>query len=82
MRMLRGCEPVRIVILSRFLCARRLQVKYRTPLAVGFLIGASFMMVNLMLITATVSGSAGTVSGVQAVTAFASLLLIFIVSSA
>ena len=56
------------------------QVNYRTPLAVGFLIGSSFMMVNLMLITAVVSGSSANVSGVKAVTAFASLLLIFVVS--
>jgi len=33
------------------------RVEYRTPLAVGFLIGVTFMMANLMLITATISGS-------------------------
>lgn len=58
------------------------QVNYRTPIAVGFLIGSSFMMVQLMLVTAVVSGSEGPASGVQAVTAFASLLLITLVRAA
>lgn len=33
------------------------RVEYRTPLAVGFLIGVTVLMANLMLITAVVSGS-------------------------
>lgn len=44
----------------------------------GFLIGVSVMMVNMMLQTAVISGSWAASSGVQAVTAFSSLLLIFV----
>ena len=33
------------------------RIDYRTPIAVGFLIGVSFMMSQLMLIVAVISGS-------------------------
>jgi hypothetical protein len=67
--------------------SRRLQPKYRSQLSVGFLIGVSVMIINLLLITAIISGANfadfgltgpgyDPKSSTQAVTAFASLLLI------
>jgi hypothetical protein len=64
---------------------RALQIAYRTPLAVGFLIGSSFMMTQLMLQTAVISGAgvfAAKGSGLSATAAFASLILIFLVRAA
>jgi len=60
-----------------------LQPKYRSPLSVGFLIGVSLMMVFLLLELGVISGAnmarfggSEPSSSTQAVTAFASLLLI------
>lgn len=62
---------------------RSLQPKYRSPLSVGFLIGVSLMMIFLLLELGVISGAnmarfggSDTSSSTQAVTAFASLLLI------
>ena len=63
-----------------------LQPKFRSALSVGFLIGTSFLMVNVMLLVAAVSGGnmaafgmGDAKSATQAVTAFASLLLIALI---
>lgn len=63
------------------LILRRLD--YRTPLAVGFLIGVGACMINVMLITAVISGSnlatfnqLPSPAGQNAVQAFAALLVL------
>lgn len=65
-----------------------LQPRYRSGLSIGFLIGTSGMMISTLLTTAVVSGGNYAAFGLpgidpksstQAVTAFASLLLIAVV---